>query len=87
MSYIWIREGWLYLAVIPDLNSRRVVALRVLPAKPFRVTAWVVSNRMKRDLAIRALKDGHRLSGHRPSAASSTVVAAANIVRMTIRQS
>jgi putative transposase len=56
ISYIWTREGWLYLAVILDLHSRRVIALRVLHAKPFRVTAWAVSNRMKRDLAIRALK-------------------------------
>ena len=44
------------LAVILDLHSRRVIALRVLHAKPFRVTAWAVSSRMKRDLAIRALK-------------------------------
>jgi transposase InsO family protein len=56
IGYVWTREGWLYLAVILDLHSRRVIALRVLHAKPFRVTAWAVSNRMKRDLAIRALK-------------------------------
>lgn len=43
ISYIWTREGWLYLAVILDLHSRRVIG-------------WTVSNRMKRDLAIRALK-------------------------------
>ncbi|WP_415233478.1 IS3 family transposase, partial [Pseudorhodobacter sp.] len=55
ISYIWTSEGWLYLAVILDLYSRRVIALRVLHAKPFRVTAWAVSNRMKRNLAIRAL--------------------------------
>jgi len=24
LSYIWNREGWLYLAVILDLHSRRV---------------------------------------------------------------
>ena len=41
ISYIWTREGWLYLAVILDLHSRRVIG-------------WAVSNRMKRDLAIRA---------------------------------
>jgi putative transposase len=56
ITYIWAREGWLYLAVILDLHSRRVIALRDLHANPFRVTAWAVSNRMKRDLAIRALK-------------------------------
>ena len=43
ISYIWTREGWLYLAVILDLHSRRVIG-------------WAVSNRMKRDLATRALK-------------------------------
>ncbi len=43
ISYVWTREGWLYLAVILDLHSPRVIG-------------WAVSNRMKRDLAIRALK-------------------------------
>ena len=42
ITYIWTREGWLYLAVILDLYSRRVIG-------------WAVSNRMKKDLAIRAL--------------------------------
>jgi len=42
ISYIWTSEGWLYLAVVIDLYSRRVIG-------------WAVSNRMKRDLAIRAL--------------------------------
>jgi transposase InsO family protein len=28
ITYIWTAEGWLYLAVILDLHSRRVVALR-----------------------------------------------------------
>jgi transposase InsO family protein len=42
ISYIWTREGWLYLAVVLDLYSRRVIG-------------WAVSNRMKRNLAIRAL--------------------------------
>lgn len=43
ISYIWPREGWLYLAVALDLHSRRVIG-------------WAVSTRMKRDLAIRALE-------------------------------
>ncbi len=42
ISYIWTHEGWLYLAVVLDLHSRRVIG-------------WAVSSRMKRDLAIRAL--------------------------------
>ena len=43
ISYVWMREGWLYLAVILNLHSWRVIG-------------WAVGNRMKRDLAIRALK-------------------------------
>ena len=42
ISYARTLQGWLYLAVILDLHSRRVIG-------------WAVSNRMKRDLAIRAL--------------------------------
>jgi len=42
ITYVWTREGWVYLAVILDLHSRRVIG-------------WVISNRMKKDLAIRAL--------------------------------
>ena len=41
-AYVWTQEGWLYLAVILDLHSRRVIG-------------WAVSNRMKQDLTIRAL--------------------------------
>ena len=48
ISYIWTREGWLYLAVILDLHSRRVVG-------------WAVSDRMKKDLAIHALDMAVRL--------------------------
>lgn len=42
ISYIWTREGWLYLAVMIDLHSRRFVG-------------WAVSNRLKQDLALQAL--------------------------------
>ena len=42
INYIWTREGWLYQAAVLDLHSRRVIG-------------WAVSNRMKQDLAIRAL--------------------------------
>lgn len=45
---IWTLEGWLCLAVLLDLHSRRVVG-------------WAVSDRMKRDLAIRALDMAVRL--------------------------
>ncbi|MBS3981715.1 MAG: IS3 family transposase [Rhodobacteraceae bacterium] len=43
ISYIWTAEGWLYLAVVLDLFSRRVVG-------------WAASNRLKRDLAVEALR-------------------------------
>ena len=43
LSYVWMRKGWLYLAVILNLHSWRIIG-------------WAVRNRMKRDLAIRALK-------------------------------
>ncbi len=55
ITYIWTREGWLYLAVILDLHSRRVIALSWFASKPLSGDRWAVSNRMKRDLAIRAL--------------------------------
>lgn len=48
ITYIWTSEGWLYLAVILDLHSRRVVG-------------WAVSDRMKKNLAIRALEMAVRL--------------------------
>lgn len=52
---IWTNEGWLYLAVVLDLYSRRVIG-RVPSHRYCLPTAgqWC-SNRMKRDLAIRTL--------------------------------
>lgn len=43
ISYIWTREGWLYLAVVIDLFARRVVG-------------WAVSDRLHRKLALQALQ-------------------------------
>ena len=43
MSYIWTRQGWLYLAVVIDLYARRVVG-------------WSVSDRMLTELPLTALK-------------------------------
>jgi putative transposase len=42
ISYIWTREGWLYLAVIIDLFGRRVVG-------------WSTSDRLHRGLPLAAL--------------------------------
>jgi len=43
ISYVWTREGWLYLAVVIDLFARRVVG-------------WAVSDRLHRNLALAALR-------------------------------
>ena len=43
ITYVWTSEGWLYLAVILDLFSRRVVG-------------WSLSERLERGIALTALK-------------------------------
>ena len=43
ITYCWTHEGWLYLAVILDLGSRRVVG-------------WATSPRLERDLVLTALR-------------------------------
>ncbi|AYM14729.1 hypothetical protein At1D1108_51030 (plasmid) [Agrobacterium tumefaciens] len=43
ISYVWTREGWLYLAVVIDMFSRRVIG-------------WEISDRLHRELAINALR-------------------------------
>jgi len=43
ISYVWTAEGWLYLAIVLDLFSRRIVG-------------WSLSDRMKRGLAMDALR-------------------------------
>ena len=43
ITYIWTQEGWLYLAVVIDLFSRKVVG-------------WSMSSRMKASLACNALQ-------------------------------
>lgn len=49
MTYIWTGEGWLYLAVIIDLFSRRVVG-------------WSMADHMRTELVLTALEAalGHR---------------------------
>jgi putative transposase len=42
ITYLWTQEGWIYLAVVIDLYSRRVVG-------------WSMDRRMKKALVIRAL--------------------------------
>lgn len=42
ITYIWTREGWLYLAAVMDLASRRIVG-------------WAMGNRITSDLTLNAL--------------------------------
>lgn len=53
ISYVWTREGWLYLAVVIDLFARRVVG-------------WATSDRLHKELALSALRRAIAL--RRPSA-------------------
>jgi putative transposase len=43
ISYVWTREGWLYLAVIIDLFSRTIIG-------------WAAGDRLHLDLALAALR-------------------------------
>ena len=52
ITYLWTREGWLYLAIILDTFSRRIVG-------------WSLSDRLERDLAVTALEKA--LAVRRPS--------------------
>lgn len=42
ISYLWTTQGWLYLAIVIDLYSRKIVG-------------WAMSNRLKTSLVIEAL--------------------------------
>ena len=43
ISYVWTKEGWLYLAVVIDLFARRVVG-------------WATSDRLRKELPLAALR-------------------------------
>lgn len=72
ITCIWTREGWLYLAVIIDLYSRRVIGR-------------VVRNTLKTDSAIRALQMALNLRQPEKDAFIIPTVAA-NIVRTNTRR-
>lgn len=46
-TYIWTRQGWLYLAAVMDLFTRRIVG-------------WAVSHRLTRQLMLEALRQAVR---------------------------
>ena len=67
ISSIWTREGWLYLALAvagglgPMAHHRQLLGPMAdhgarLDVHSRRVIGWAVSNRMQRDLALRALR-------------------------------
>jgi putative transposase len=43
ITYVWTREGWLYLACVMDAYSRKIVG-------------WSMSDRMKQDLVLDAMR-------------------------------
>lgn len=51
ITYIWTSEGWLYLATVMDLFSRRIVG-------------WSMSHRIDQDLTLSALRMA--IAGRRP---------------------
>ena len=46
ITYIWTIEGWVYLASVIDLFSRKVVG-------------WYLADHMRKEMALKALKNGH----------------------------
>jgi putative transposase len=44
ITYIWTREGWLYLSTVMDLYSRRIIG-------------WSLSNRITKELVIDSLRE------------------------------
>lgn len=52
ITYIWTSEGWLYLATIMDLFSRKIIG-------------WSMDNKMTKELCLTALK--RALESRRPS--------------------
>jgi len=55
ITYLWTKEGWLYLAVVLDLHSRRVVG-------------WSMRSTLERGLVLDALEMGLRTRRPEPGA-------------------
>lgn len=53
ITYLWTRDGWLYLAAVMDLFSRRIIG-------------WAASSRMKTDLVSQAFQRALALRGPVP---------------------
>ena len=74
LTYVWTTEGWLYLVVILDLYSRRVIG-------------WAMGHRLTVDLAEQALTMA--LANRTPGAGSYTtqIVAVSSPPRATSKYS
>lgn len=53
ITYLWTGQGWIYLATVLDLYSRRIVG-------------WAISDKPDTELAIRALDNALQSRPHRP---------------------
>ena len=73
ISYVWTREGWLYLAVVIDLFARRVVG-------------WAAGDRLHKELALLAYA-GPSPCGVHPSGSFTTRTVAANTAPSSTRLS
>lgn len=51
ITYLKTAEGWLYLSIVMDLYSRRIIG-------------WAVSERMTTDLVMKSLQQAYWLRGH-----------------------
>lgn len=71
ITYVWTEEGWLYLAVVMDLYSRKVVG-------------WALSERMTKQLVIDARIWLYGVESL-PEALFFTQTGAVNIARMSIK--
>ncbi|QDH25656.1 hypothetical protein D5366_11000 [Neokomagataea tanensis] len=54
LTYIWTREGWVYLAVVLDLFSRRVIGW----SAGARMTTTLVLNALECAIAVRQPTSG-----------------------------
>ena len=75
ITYIWTDEGWLYLASVMDLFSRRIAG-------------WSMSDRIDQDLTLKAidmaLQQWRSNNGSRMLAFCITLIVAASIVQQRI---
>jgi putative transposase len=82
ITYLWTREGWVYLAVILDLYARRIVGWELSS----RLTADLVTSALQRAVDVRQPKPGLILHSDRGSQFASQELHIL-VERYTIRQS